>query len=209
MPPAVAALLQPGRTAAALGLYGFVLDAHDGRFLAHGGCASYVGATLEAAAAAAALPASGAELLAAFRRAAATGGGIGGGGGGGGGGWVAYQWRAGPGEPLHVKGARCRLLQLESPRRDALAVLCYGSADAAPPPPGALPAPPPVAPSRAAVRAAALALRAALAQAGGNRAAIAAAVRDEHGALATAAAEGLGWEVTELPTATLAGVRLQ
>jgi hypothetical protein len=200
------------------GLYGFVLDAHDGRFLAHGGCASYVGATLDSVAAAAALPASGAELLAAFRHAAATGGGMGGWGGGGGGGgggsgsggsWVAYQWRGGAGEPLHVKGARCRLLQLESPRRDALAVLCYGSADAAPPSPGALPAPPPVAPSRAAVRAAALALRAALARAGGDRAAIAAAVRDEHGALATAAAEGLGWEVTELPTATLAGVRLQ
>ena len=86
MPPAVAALLQPGRTAAALGLYGFVLDARDGRFLAHGGCASYVGTTLDAVAKAAELPASGAELLAAFRHAAETGGGGGGGGDGGGGG---------------------------------------------------------------------------------------------------------------------------
>ena len=43
----------------------------------------------------------------------------------------------------------------------------------------------------------------------GDPAAIASAVRDDDGTLATAAAEGLGWEVTELPASTLAGVRLQ
>ena len=99
------------------------------------------------------------------------------------------------------------MLCLQNPRRDAIAVLCYGAPTSEAPPPGVLPKPPPVAPSRSAVKAAAFALRGRLALADSDEA-IAAAVGDADGALATAAAEALGWEVTELPRDTLDGVHM-
>lgn len=140
----------------------------------------------------------GAALLAQFRRAATSVPG---------GSWLRYEWRTAADAPLHVKGAHCSRLLLESPRREALAILCYGAPESAPPPPGTMPTPPPVAPSRSAVKAAALALKEQLRQAK-SAAALHAAVDDAGGALATAAAEALGWEVTELPQDTLAGVHL-
>ena len=194
LPASLAALLKPGRVAAALGLYGIVIDSDDGKFLAHGGNAAWVGSTLHQVMADAGLSDSG-KLLQRFRNAAVkVPGGC----------WVRFNWRTSVFEPTYVKGAHCSRLRLENPRRDALAILCYGAPNTSPPPPGKLPTPPPVAPSRSAVKAAALALRDKLA----DGAALEAAVRDEDGALATAAAEGLGWEVTVLPEPTLAGVAL-
>lgn len=80
--------------------------------------------------------------------------------------------------------------------------ICYGGGDAhehsCAPASGAPPPPPPVAPSRSAVKAAALALKRQLDSATGA-AAVAAVVNDESGAIAAAAAEGLCWEVTQLP----------
>ena len=125
---------------------------------------------------------------------------------------------------LRFRLAGSRLV-LENPRRDAVAILSYSAAsdcDAEetqsggalpgappprPPPWQGLPLPPPVVPSRAAVKAAAIALadRIASARSGAE---LTAAVRDEDGTLAAAAAIALGWEATELPSASLAGVRL-
>lgn len=123
-----------------------------------------------------------------------------------GGSWMRYTWRSTPLEPIHIKGAHVSKLCLEHPKRDALAVLCYGVLDAAPPAAGRLPTPPPVAPSRAGVKAAALALAKRLARAGGA-ADVKAAVGDADGTLGLAAAEALGWELCELPE-TLKGVQL-
>lgn len=195
-PPAIAALLKPSRSAAAIGLYGFILDAESAHFLAHGGCAGWVGRTLHQVMAAANLGGSEA-LLRRFRAAAnrATGGS-----------WMRYKWRPCADVTPHLKGAHCSLLQLESPRREAIAVLCYGVPTAKPPPPRQLPTPPPVAPSRSAVKAAVLALRTQL-QADPGPSAIEAAVSDSGGLLGLSAAEALGWEVCEMPS-SLAGVHL-
>ena len=205
LPPALAALLKPAQTAEALGLYAVILDERTGTFLAHGGSAELVGTTLTAVAARLQVP-DGARLLQRFRAAAAcppegT--------------WVRYNWRSAPGQPLVAKGAHCRCVQLaHHPRRQALALLCYGaSAASAPLADDELPTPPPVAPSRAAVRAAALALRHRL-EAADKEADIRTAVDDADGVLATAAAVAIGWEVTPLSEASelesrLEGIQLQ
>ena len=197
LPPSLAALLRPARTAAALGLYGAVIDASDGTYLAHGGSPDIVGSTLHAVMANVGMNGSDA-LLRRLRGAARQVPG---------GSWVRYSWRTSAQEPVHIKGAHCSMLCLQNPRRDAIALLCYGAPTSEAPPPGVLPKPPPVAPSRSAVKAAAFALRGRLVLADSDEA-IAATVRDADGTLATAAAEALGWEVTELPRDTLDGVHM-
>lgn len=199
LPDSLAALLKPSETAAALGLYGIVLDSRDGTFLAHGGNPSFVGCTLEEVMRGAGLAQQDAPaLLRRFRTAAHRVPG---------GSWVRYTWKAEVSEPAHIKGAHCSRLQLENPRREALAILCYGAPTSDAPADLQLPTPPPVAPSRSAVKAAALVLLEKLARADGAKA-VHAVVNDLDGALATAAAEALGWEITHLPKDTLAGVQL-
>uniref|UniRef100_A0A7S4EY36 PAS domain-containing protein n=2 Tax=Chrysotila carterae TaxID=13221 RepID=A0A7S4EY36_CHRCT len=148
LPPSVAALLQPHATAAALGIYGCVLDAH-GRYLAHGGSEAFVGRTI---AEVVATQTNGAVdpkcMLNRFIDAAEAGGG-----------WVSYTWRNAPTAPLHIKGAYVTRLAHAGPLRRCYAAFCYGAETAQPLQPNGLPTPPAVAPSRAGVRASALLLQ--------------------------------------------------
>ena len=128
-----------------------------------------------------------------------------------GGGWVTYSYRAAAGQPLRAKAAFVTRLappaagspqDLEGLYASGLyAAVCYGGGDAEErhPMPGQLPPPPPVAPSRSAVKAAALLLKRLLGSASSVSDVIA-VVTDTSGALAAAAAEGLCWEVTRLPS---------
>ena len=197
MPQMVSTLLQPARSAAALGLYGIVFDTQ-GRFIANGGSPAFVGRTLTDVLAAADVGEL--RLLQRFLAVARRGGG-----------WVTYSYRAAAGQPLRAKAAFVTRLappaagspqDLEGLYASGLyAAVCYGGGDAEErhPMPGQLQPPPPVAPSRSTVKAAALLLKRLLGSASSVSDVIA-VVTDTSGALAAAAAEGLCWEVTRLPS---------
>lgn len=201
LPPALSALLEPAKNAAALGLYGAVIDS-SGTFLAHGSCPAFVGRSLEAVMAEVGMePGDATSLFEKFAAAARRPSGS----------WVRYEWRSRENEPIHVKGAHASAVQLDGNAGlgadTGIVLICYGAVGSAPPA-GQLPRLPPVAPSRRGVKAAARTLRRQLAAAESTTPAMPAAkleeiINDRSGVMAAAAAEALAWEVTPIPSERL------
>ena len=180
-------VLPPRGAGLARGLYSFAFG-EDGRCVAHGASATFVGLTLgEIMRLANNQAVDAAKLLESFERAAVVGGG-----------WVAYPWRNSAASPLRQKGAYVTQHEAGDGRRLLVGVGFFGgecgSEDAI------APRPPPVPPSRAAARAATARLKRLLDETDATSAvATQALVRDGASELAAEAAEALCWDETELP----------
>ena len=109
------ALCPPASAGRALGLYGFVCNGK-GRFLAHGGSAAFIGATLAEVVERNGAFTDAAALLERFATASRLGGG-----------YVDYPWRNAPEAPLLTKGAYLMRVELGGGCTRAAAAVAKGS----------------------------------------------------------------------------------